>query len=177
MSELEEEDQKSAIIRLESEVAGIKGAVASIASEVRAMSAAFSASQRTNWPMIISLVGMLLTVTAGVWYIIDLKSQNSLIPVMIANAISLKDREGLESRAHANSESIIVLREAMAANKEKYLGVEGQFKTLGDGTNRFMAEQHRMNSIIWNSGPLGKVAPYPAGPFFFPSYSQHLPNP
>lgn len=177
MSAVEEEDQKSAIVRLESDMMTVKSAVASIASEVRAITASISASQRTNWPMLISLGGMLLTLAGGLWCIIDLKSQNSLIPVLIANAISVKDREGIESQARANGESITVLRELMAANHEKYREIEGQFKTLGDGTNRFMAEQHRMNSELWNSGALGKIAPYPAGPFFFPSYSQHLPTP
>lgn len=50
--------------------------------------------------------------------------------------------------------------------------VETQFNADAQLRNVQWSEQQRMNALLWNSGPLGKVAQYPSAPFYQPNVLQ-----
>lgn len=81
----------------------------------------------------------------------------------------------IHNQADENKGVIANLREVMAADKAKrdaeLTEQETQFASTENKLNSWMAEQHRLNSIMWNKH--GTLGDYPAGPFFFSNISQH----
>jgi len=81
----------------------------------------------------------------------------------------------IHNQADENKGVISALRETMAADKAKrdaeLTEQETQFASTENKLNSWMAEQHRMNAIMWGQHKV--LGDYPSGPFFFSNISQH----
>jgi hypothetical protein len=169
----EQEEISINLTRLDARVGVLENGLTSLGVKIDSLSSLFNASRQTNWGSIIGIATLLLGLIGGACVIIDLKSQNALMPVLIQNAISTQERGELNAEIINNRATISALQQDSARMFEKTREIEGQFKKLGDAHNTHVAEQARMNYVMWNA--TGKLGEYPQGPYYFPSFSQHLP--
>lgn len=171
----EQEEISINLTRLDARVGVLEEGMATLGVKIDSLASLFNASRQTNWPAVLGVVSLALGLIGGAWVIIDLKSQNALMPVLIQNAISTQERGDLREETIRNRATLTSLQSETGRVLEKFREVEGQFKKLGDDFNLHCAEQARTNAVIWNA--TGKLGEYPAGPYYFPSFSQHLPLP
>lgn len=169
------QDHQTKITQMDGRLGVLETVVQTLVAKIDGLAAALATSQRTNWPMLISLAGVMFVMIGGAWQLVELKTQVALAPLQAQGAISTEERQSLAKRADENRALILEHAVALGRTSEKLREIEQQFKRVGEGLNQFTAEQHRTNKIIWDSTE--KLGEYPAGPYFFPSYSQHLPSP
>jgi hypothetical protein len=171
----EQEEISINLTRLDARVGVLESGIATMVVKIESLYNLFNASRQTNWPAVVGVASLALGLIGGAWVIIDLKSQNALMPVLIQNAISTKEREEIRGEVLQNRGALAQHGTEIARLGEKFREIEGQFKTLGQDHNLSVAEQHRLNYLMWNATE--KLGTYPQGPHFFPSFSQHLPKP
>lgn len=164
----------TAVTQLDGRVGHLEHGQREIISELKSLTAVVGASQRTNWTQIISFASFVAILIGGAWAIIDLKNQVALAPVIAQGAISTQERQSLGRQAEELKAKIGGNDSEILRLHERFKEVETQFKNLGQDYNKFAAEQYRTNAILWSA--TGKLGEYPEGPYFFPSFSQHLPS-
>lgn len=131
-------------------------------------------ASKPNWANFIAVAMLGAVLVGGAWQLVELKTQVALAPLQAQAAISTEERQSLAKRADENRSLILEHAVSLGRVFEKTREIEQQFKRVGEGLNHFTAEQNRTNKILWDA--TGKMGEYPAGPYFFPNYSQHLPN-
>lgn len=174
MSSSEHDDLQTSFTRLEGRVSGLEASMTDISADVKGLVQTFNSSQRTNWPLVLGAATMFCTLAVGVWYVIEMKSQVALAPIVAQSNVSSVERSDLRRDLNTIISDTTKTQSEIERLAEKFKEVETQFKASGNYTNLFIAGQHRTNAMIWNA--TGKLGEYPSGPFFFPSFSQHLPT-
>jgi len=173
----EHEDMQTNFTRLDVRVSGLETALTSLVSEVKSLASTFNTSQRTNWPLLITAGGMFCTLAVGVWYVIDLKSQTALMPVLIQNAISTKERE--ENRNNLSKIEDILVREVssrssgFAALQQQTVEAETQHRMRDAVSN---IQYDNLMSHIRQLYVLTKTPP-PDSPSYHPSIGREINTP
>lgn len=171
----EQEEISINLTRLDARVGVLENGLTSLGVKIDSLSSLFNASRQTNWGSIIGIATLLLGLIGGAWVIIDLKSQNALIPVLVQNAISTKEREELMSEVIRHRSELAETRSEMSTEKARrtaeLIEQETQFAAAENKVNASVAELHRILSVVWNKNP--DLGTYPSGPFYFSNISQH----
>ena len=167
-------DLSTNVTRMDERINVLEASVGSLVMKIDGLAQTLNTSQRTNWPLIIAGLSILFVIVGGAWQVIELKTQVALAPVLAQNAISTEERQALFRQTDDNKRGLSTLASEVGRVFEKFREVEGQFKKLGDAHNTFVADQCRTNKVVWEA--TGKLGEYPSGPFYFPSFSQHLPT-
>jgi hypothetical protein len=175
----EQEEISVNLTRLDARIGVLENGFSTLALKIDSLSNLFNSSRATNWPLLLTVLSLFCTLAVGVWYFIEIKvrlnSAEALAPVLVQNALSVTERTELRTEIVGNRAQIATLQQESARMFEKTREIEGQFKKLGDAHNTHVAEQARVNYVIWSA--TGKLGEYPQGPYYFPSFSQHLPTP
>lgn len=166
-------DYNTKVTQHEGRIGVLEAGFQTLVSKIDGLTAAMVNSQRTNWPMLISLAGVMLVMIGGAWQLVELKTLVALAPLQAQSAISTEERQTLARRSDENKSIILAHSVDIGRLMEKTREIEQQFKRLGEGLNYFSAEQHRTNKLLWDGNKT--MGEYPTGPYFFPSFSQHLP--
>lgn len=128
----DDEETSVALTRLDARVGVLESGMASIGVKIDALSSMFNASRQTNWASVIGIASLILGIIGGAWVIIDLKSQNALLPVLIQNAISSEDRASnradLDATVRTLSEEVSSRRSGFAALQQQLTEAEGQHR-------------------------------------------------
>lgn len=135
----EQEEISVNLTRLDARVGVLENGLATLGVKIDSLFNLFNASRQTNWPLIISVVGMFCTLAVGVWYFIEIKSQVALAPVQAQAAISTTERAETRKDLDRISESLTM---EIAARRSGFAALQQQVVEA--------ETQHRMRDAVSN---------------------------
>ena len=113
----------------------------------------FAKSRETNWGTILSFAGCGFVLVGFAGSIIMLMCQSMISPINEKTAVSLRDRQELREQVSVNTISIAnnkaIQDREFAANTQKLIEIETQFRALDQIRNQQMTMQHRVNALLW----------------------------
>jgi hypothetical protein len=146
-------------------------------TEMKAMATEFARSRQTNWPLVISFIGLFVLLIGGAYQIVNLSTQVTMAPVVAKADVSEKDRTLIHLDIDANRIEREKIKSDIKVIEAGLKEVETQFRASDQAKNVQFAEQQRMNAIIYQiaQGLGGRDHPivYPPNPYFFPAISDH----
>jgi hypothetical protein len=71
-------------------------------TEMKAMATEFARSRQTNWPLVISFIGLFVLLIGGAYQIVNLSTQVTMAPVVAKADVSEKDRTLIHLDIDAN---------------------------------------------------------------------------
>jgi len=167
----------TSVARQEQRLSGVENAVASMAADFKSFTQSFNTSRETNWPMLISIAGLVLVIIGGLWQIVDLKSQVALSPIQAQNAISVIERGELrrEISGHSGliSDEISHRKEALSALQQQLVEAETQHRTRDIVGAKDYENVMSHIRVLYASMKL----PTPDSPSFHPSIGREISTP
>lgn len=152
------------LARLEEHVASLQNGQSRIEEALADLAHKFSQRERTNWPVLLTIVGLflsLVTIFAGIaipsigafLLFTDLRSTNlvaqlrfqEIAPLTAASELSKRDRHELRSSMEANADKIAAGAQMDARMSEMLREVETQIKSIHDAAN--LRDTHYMQLI------------------------------
>jgi hypothetical protein len=146
-----------------------------VGGKIESLSTQLSISQKTNWPLMLSIFFALAMLVGAAYKISDLQTQVTMSPIVAKAEISEKDRFEIRRDVQEIHSKISDLDSYRRVTDQKLTEVETQFRASDEARNVQFSEQQRMNNIIMQIGQ-GKDLKdivYPSGPYYFPHISDH----
>src|ERR1044072_4568713 len=139
-------------------------------AELRGLAEQFAASRRTNWPLIIAAIMLVLTMVGGGSVIIRQQTENTVLHSIndlavsrdavtskmrgdldantARDEVSENDRRQINAKLIRQEETLGAIRTEQEVFRAKLTEVETQFKASDSSRNTQFAEQQRMNNIL-----------------------------
>lgn len=176
----EVEETSVTLTRLDARVGALESGMASIGVKMDALTGMFNASRQTNWASVIGLGSLILGIIGGAWVIIDLKSQNALLPVLIQNAISTEERRSnrvdLDGAMQTLSDEVSSRRSGFAALQQQLTEAEGQHRHRDTAAALQYQHLESLVSILYQKVQLPTPAPMSFQPAIGRVINTPIPN-
>lgn len=152
-----DETDAERIIRVEGDIASLKGSVSGIERSLGLMNEKLSGIGRPNWMLLIGLMTVLISLggmAAGtILYVTKSEITNQVTPVALQAASSQTDRrahaERIDSVTHAVSEIEVRQSNQEAALKEQLREIETQFRAISQIQNVRTAYNQQILGLLW----------------------------
>lgn len=181
MSDGEEKSLRDEVIELR---AGFRAQQVEFSNHSRAIEAlgvkletalvTFARSRETNWPTLIAAGGFIMVILGGGWAIIKMQTELAVAPITTQNAISIQDRSKINDTVTVNGNRIssveAAIREQKSEFTQKLVEIETQFRASDQIRNIQMANQQRLNFLMWNKSNPDNL--FPADSIYYPHISQ-----
>lgn len=152
-----EETDAERIIRVEADIASLKGSVSGIERSISIMSERLSGIGRPNYVLWVSAMGVAVTLftlaTGALFYFMKSEITNQVAPLTIKATSSEMDRNRLNDQVYRNADKLSEINQRMMANEAEnnatFESVEMQDRALAQGANLRSAHHHMITSVIW----------------------------
>lgn len=159
--------------------------------EMRALGEQFASSQRTNWPLVIAFLTLMVALIGGGWVIIKQQTDNTVLHSLnefgnsrsevtsklrmdldantARDEVSITERRKHEQEISALRADMNTAQSNQLVTNAKLAEVETQFRADAQARNVQFAEQQRMNNILMQLAQGVHPIIYPTSPYYMPS--------
>lgn len=149
-----EESDAERIVRVESDIATLKGSVANIQETLRTMNGKLSDIGKPNGMLIIGLLTVVLSVggmAAGtLLYVTKSEITNQVTPVALKAASSETDRHRLNDQVYRNVSDIAEVKQMVMIERERGVERETQNRALAQFSNMRQSQNMQLFGVLWN---------------------------
>lgn len=137
--------------------AGLHADVSNLGSKIDSLANQVSASQKTNWPLILAAAALTGTIIGGGWTVVDLQNRltvsESVSPLRASISSSETERRNTNDRVDRLSSAMGEVRERTAALEATAAALETeqetQFRAIDNTINSDRAEAFRLMGMLW----------------------------
>ncbi len=159
------------IAKLEQSVAGLGAQMSGFNSQLNVISEKLNVIGRPNYLLFIAVVGVLLTLIGGGYFIVQLSIKTEMAPVIAKAEISEVDRARINGAILTLSEHQGDNRAELSKLGQQIVELETQVRATAQISNLQVSYEHTLKSILWREMK-GYDLP---GVLYFPDVS--LPKP
>jgi len=133
--------------------------------------------RNSNLQIAIAVIGLIILIGGPIYNLASRVDAHDLAinNIHTQNTQSFDNRTILSKQVDENKASLFEMREKLSnevtERNAKLVEVETQFASTENKINSFIANQERLNAIMWNK--IGTLGTYPSAPYFFSNISQH----
>lgn len=137
--------------------AGLHADVSNLGRKIDSLANQVSASQKTNWPLILAAAALTGTIIGGGWTVVDLQNRltvsESVSPLKASISASESERGNISDRLDRLSSAVGEVRERAASLQANaaavQMEIETQFRAIDNTVNSDRAEAYRMFGMLW----------------------------
>ncbi len=137
------------IAKLEQSVAGLGAQMSGFNSQLNVISEKLNVIGRPNYLLFIAVVGVLLTLIGGGYFIVQLSIKTELSPVVAKADISEVDRAKLNQSFLAAAERQSENRSDISRLGQQIVELETQIRATSQISNLQVSYEHTLKSILW----------------------------
>jgi len=156
------------MVASEGNVAALRADLNDVKSAISKLTEAWHGREKTNWGLVLALIGCAGTFLAGGWYLIKLQTDNAIAPIMALTSVSHSERAAMREDIRRNTDTISAIRgdqrDFDAQMQARLTEVETQFRAADSIRNIDKSNINRMIGLLWQqafSAPLPADGYYP----------------
>lgn len=134
--------------------AGLHADVSNLGSKIDSLANQVSASQKTNWPLILAAAALTGTIIGGGWTVVDLQNRltvsESVSPLRASQSASDAEQRSISDRVDRLSTSIVDNRAGLAAVSQQISEMEVQDCAISDNARAALGSLRQMVAVLWS---------------------------
>jgi hypothetical protein len=130
-----------------------------IKSEINPIHTRLEVLAQTNWPLLVSTIGVMLVVIAGSWALVGLRVDSALAPLQLELRTGEADRSGMHTFVASLNDRLGETRTSVANQKAALAEIETQFCSSDIVRNLMHANDMRAIALLWQKTFEGSAIP------------------
>lgn len=139
---------------MESDIASLKGSVATIDSTLKLINSKLSDIGKPNYALWLTAAGVAVSIfalaTGGLFYFMKSEISNQVLPVALKSATSENDRSKLNEQVHKNSSDLADIKQLLMVEKERGTERETQNRAIAQFANVRHEQYMRLFGLLWD---------------------------